>query len=299
MTMLGLFYFGAPLSFVLGAPVSGLLLNLEGALGLAGWQWMFLIEGLASSVVGVWAFFYLDNNKPAEASWLTQEEKTELTALLVTEDQGKVEHGPHNIFSSLKDGTVLRFICIYILLQMSVAVVVFYLPSQIGRLVGANSGLAFGLVVAFPWLFAVLAVATVPRWAERVGHARVFGAVSLVAAAIGMAGSGAASPYLAVASICLAVAGLWAVQPIFWQALTTYLGGIVAVAGIALVNSIGNLGGLIAPNVRTWANDAFGTPNAGLYVLSVTTLIAAALLVTLRHRVTAVVAPAGSVLQNP
>ena len=292
MTMLGLFYFGAALSFVLGAPLSGMLLQLEGVLGLACWQWMFLIEGLASSIVGVWAFFYLDD-KPASARWLTVDEKRELTAVLEVEDHGKVEHGPNGIFSSLRDATVLRFIGIYILPQMSVAVLVFHLPSQIARLVDQNAGLMFGLAVAIPWACAVVAVAVVPRWAEQVKSACVR-CGEFVVAAIGMVGLSSSSPIIAMAAACLAVAGLWAVQPIFWQALTTYLGGIAAVAGIALVN----VGGFISPNVRAWANDAFATPNAGLFLLAITTLIAA-LLLTLRHKTSDVGVPLGPVLGEP
>lgn len=288
--MLGLFYFGAPLSFVLGGPASGLLLNMDGILGLAGWQWMFMLEGLAASAVGIWAYFYLDNG-PAAASWLALEEKQELGAVLAAEDQGKLAHGPHSILASLKDLAVLRFIAIYVLMQMSVAIVVFYLPSQMGRLIGQTSGLAFGLMVAIPWACAIFAVATIPAWSGRTGGSRYWGAASFVVAAIGMAGSASGSPAIAVISLCLAVAGLWAVQPIFWQTLTGYLGGVVAVAGIALVNSLGNIGGFISPNVRTWAGETFGSPTAGLFLLAATTLLAALLMLTIRREEVVVVDP--------
>jgi MFS family permease len=282
VSMLGLFYFGAPLSFVLGGPVSGLLLQMDGVAGLAGWQWMFLLEGLFASAIGVWAYFYLDNG-PADAAWLTPEEKTELSAVLAAEDADKLVHGPGSFLASLKDSTVLRFILIYALMQMSIAIVVFYLPSQLGRLIGQTSGLAFGLMVAIPWACALVAVATVPAWSSKLGGSRFWGAASFIVAAIGMAGSASANPVIAVASLCIAVAGLWAVQPIFWQTLTSYLGGVVAVAGIALVNSLGNIGGFISPNVRIWANDTFGSTSAGLYLLAGTTVMAAILMLTIRR----------------
>lgn len=289
-SMLGLFYFGAPLSFVLGGPVSGLLLQMDGVAGLAGWQWMFLLEGLFASAVGVWAYFYLDNG-PADAAWLTPEEKTELSAVLAAEDADKLVHGPGSFLASLKDSTVLRFIAIYALMQMSIAIVVFYLPSQLGRLIGQTSGLAFGLMVAIPWACALVAVATVPAWSSKLGGSRFWGAASFVVAAIGMAGSASANPVIAVASLCIAVAGLWAVQPIFWQTLTGYLGGVVAVAGIALVNSLGNIGGFISPNVRIWANDTFGSTSAGLYLLAGTTVLAAILMLTIRREEVPVAGP--------
>ncbi len=90
--ILGLFYFGAPISFILGSPLSGLLLEFHGAWGLEGWQWMFLIEGLLASIVGIWAFWYLDD-KPADAKWLPADERKALVAAIATEEKAKESHG--------------------------------------------------------------------------------------------------------------------------------------------------------------------------------------------------------------
>lgn len=101
--VMGLFYFGAPLAFMLGSPLSGYLLRFDGMLGLHGYQWMFMLEGLAATAVGVWAYFYLDD-KPADASWFDSDEKRELLALLEAEQSAKISHGPHGAGSALSAG---------------------------------------------------------------------------------------------------------------------------------------------------------------------------------------------------
>jgi MFS family permease len=102
---LGPFYFGAPLAFILGGPISGLLLDMDGVLGLHGWQWMFMVEGLLAAATGVWAYFYIDD-KPADAAWLDAEEKRVLNAA-VEEEQDKRRHGPHGVLAALRNPGVL------------------------------------------------------------------------------------------------------------------------------------------------------------------------------------------------
>jgi MFS family permease len=274
LPIIGLFYIGSPLSFVIGAPLSSYILGLGAPLGIADWQWMFIIEGLMSSVVGVAAFFYLVD-KPAKARWLPSEERSALTALVEAEDQAKVEHGHGNILGALKDSGILRFVICYALIQMSNAVVQFYLPSQISRLLGPNAGMMVGWLVAVPWLCALVTVLTVPRLAARFGDSRWWGAAGLTMAAIGLAGSASSNALIAVVALCLAVAGSYAAQPIFWQTVTRYFGDIAAAVGIAFINSVGNIGGFIAPNVRAWADTALNIPNAATTILALTTFIAA------------------------
>jgi MFS family permease len=278
---MGLFYFGAPLAFMFGSPLSGFLLRFDGALGLHGYQWMFMLEGLAAAAVGVWAYFYLDD-KPADATWLDADEKRELIATLTAEDAAKVSHGPHSLSAALANRTVLYFGLVFFLIQMGVSVVVFYLPTFIGKLLGTGPNTLVGLVVAIPWACALVATYAVPKAAGRSGRLTLFGCASLAVATFAMFASAGASPVVSVIALCVAVAGLWAVQPIFWTMLTNRVGGIAAVSGVAMVNTIGNVGNFASPNVKAWADASFGSNVAGLIVLSVVVLLAALLFIGAR-----------------
>ena len=284
--VMGLFYFGAPLAFIFGGPLSGLLLELNGLGGIEGWQWMFLIEGLLASIVGVWAFFYLDD-KPADAAWLPKLEKQALSAAIGHEEQAKTAHGPSAMRTVLANPRVLHFVAIYFLIQMSVYGVIFYLPTQVGALLGKRVGFEVGLVTAIPWLCALVAAFALPRLADRAGSHRVIAALTLAISGLGIAVSAGSGPAVALVALCFAAAGFIAVQPLFWTFPTGYLAGVAAAGGIALINALGALGGFVAPNVKAWADASFGSNQAGLYALACTTLVGAALIVALRRPIPA------------
>lgn len=279
---MGFFYFGAPLAFIFGAPLSGLLLEFDGMSGLHGWQWMFMVEGLMASVVGVWAYWYLDN-KPADAKWLSADERETLQAAISDEDRGKQSHS-HNLLSVLFQPTVLYLCGIYLLIQASVYGVVFYLPSQVAGLMGSKVGFTVGLVSAIPWVCALVAAWLIPAYSDRIGERQRTACLTLLMSAAGIALSvSTSSPMIGVVALCFAAAGFIAVQPIFWTLPSSYMAGSAAAGGIALINSCGALGGFIAPILKNWAETTTASPAAGLYLLSSTTVIAA--LLVLRFRV--------------
>lgn len=280
----GVFYFGAPLAFIFGSPLSGSLLELHGTMGLAGWQWLFLIEGTLASLVGVWAFWYLDN-RPEDARWLDAEERSTLRGALDDDTRAASAHGPHHILAALVDRRVLLLSVIYLLIQMSVYGVIFYLPQQVAALLGTAVGLRVGLVAALPWLCALAVTWYVPRRADRTGGHRRWAVALLVLAGLGIGASGLAhSPSIGLIALCFAASGFIAAQPLFWTFPTRYLTGAAAAGGIALINSLGGLGGFIAPSLRTAAERAFSSTSAGLIVLGVSSLLAALMIGTLLRR---------------
>jgi len=278
---LGVFYFGAPLAFIFGAPLSGLLLDLHGAFGFKGWQWLFLVEGLLASIVGVCAFWYLDDD-PAQARWLTQDQRALLVGRLDEDARIASSHGPRSVLASLVDPRVLVLCCVYFLIQAAVYGVVFYLPQQVSALLGTKVGFRVGLVTALPWIAAVIVTWIVPRYADRTGRHRPCAVALLAMSGIAIGVSGvASSPVVSIIALCCAASGFIAAQPLFWTFPTRYLTGAAAAAGIALINSLGGLGGFFAPMARTAAEAAFHSTSAGLMVLAGASVLAALVIVAL------------------
>ncbi|NKJ49006.1 MFS transporter [Burkholderia sp. SG-MS1] len=272
---LGVFYFGAPLAFIFGSPLSGLLLDLHGKLGFAGWQWLFLVEGGLASLVGICAFWYLDD-EPSRAKWLSHDERTFLTTRIEKDAVNATAHGPKSVLSALVDSRVLGLSLIYFLIQASVYGVIFYLPQQVSALLGTKVGLKVGIVTAIPWFCALAATWFFPRYAERTGSHRGMAIVLLVAAGFGIAISGIASqPVVSLIALCIAASSFIAAQPLFWTFPTRRLAGAAAAAGIALINSLGSLGGFFAPMARNAAEQAFASHSAGLVLLGTASLLAA------------------------
>ncbi|WP_027797454.1 MFS transporter [Paraburkholderia acidipaludis] len=274
---IGVFYFGAPLAFIFGSPLSGFLIDLHGTFGVAGWKWLFLVEGGLASVVGVWAFWYL-TDRPADARWLAADEQRALSDALRLDAHEAAAHGPRDALAALVDRRVLAWSAIYALIQMSVYGVIFFLPQQVASLVGARVGLKVGLLAALPWLCAVVLTWVVPRRADRLGNHRAWAVRLLVLAGLGIAVSGAASsPLVAMIGLCCAASGFIAAQPLFWTFPARYLAGAASASGIALINALGSLGGFVAPMLRAGADHAFASHSAGLELLALASLAAALL----------------------
>jgi sugar phosphate permease len=274
----GYFYMGIALAGILGNPLSGALLELNGLFDLRGIQWMFMVEGLLAVVVGVWAYFYL-TDKPVHAMWLPEDERQALAETVDAEDTAKAEgEGPQKVLAALGNWRVWYFALIYFCIQIAVYGVTFFLPTQVTAITHQTLGFAAALVTAIPWVFALLGVWYFPGLADRTRKHRPIGTALLVLTAVGIVISGALKdqPVLAIAGLSLAAIGFVAMQPIFWTLPTEYMTGYAAAAGIGLVNSLGNLGGFLAPNMRDYFNHTVGG-NAGLYSLAVGALIGAAL----------------------
>ncbi len=266
---LGIYYMGLPAALVLGSALSGMLMQvMKGYFGLRNWQWMFLIEGLTASVVGIIAFFYLVS-KPCDAKWLTSTERDVLERELSLEELKKLQHGPKTSLSALSDLRVLRFVAIYFAIQVGINGVIFYLPSRVSEITGTEVNSKVGLLVAIPWLCALVTLRMITGFADRMGKHRQLAISMLFLATFGIACS-TQTTHLAstLLSFSIAAIGFVVVQPLFWTLPTAYLSGTVAASGIAVIGAFGNLGGFVAPTLKTAAEKIFHSQEAGMLSLA-------------------------------
>lgn len=280
--ILGFYYLGVPLALVLGGPLSGLLLDIPARSGLAGWQWMFLVEGFFAFAMGLMAFYFLDD-RPERAAWLQPEEKNALVEALAREEQERRSTGPAELLPMLRDPRVLRFVLMYGMIQMGVYAAVFYLPSQISALMHRPQGPLVGAITAIPWICATAASYWLPKWGDRRSTHRNLAAITLFAAGAASFAFPSCGAVTGVIALSIAVSGYVAVQPLFWTMPSGYLAGRARAGGIALVGT-GNLGGLIAPPLKVWAEHSFHSSRAGLYLLASITVGDSVLIVLTRPK---------------
>ncbi len=281
--ILGLFYFGAPLSFIFGSPLSGLLMEMRPRFGLQGWQCMFLIEGFLAVAVGAISFSYLDD-RPASARWLSEREKQELLTVLSLEESERKAHGPSSLLKSLQDARVLFFSSIYFLIQAGVYGVIFYLPTEVASILGKKVGLQVGLVSSIPWMCAIVVTFLLSRFADRYRNYRLLASLGLAVSGCAILAVPVSGPAIALFALCVAASGYIAIQPLFWTFPTGYLSGTGAAAAIAMINAFGNLGGFVVPNVKVWAETHFGSSLAGAVALAAITFLGALLIALMRNQ---------------
>ncbi|WP_263419022.1 MFS transporter [Terriglobus albidus] len=280
--ILGLFYLGVPLALIFGGPLSGLLLEMPPFFGLQSWQWMFLVEGFMAVVLGLFAFWYLDD-RPSKASWLPAEEKQALANTLMREDEERRSAGPTKLLPMFRDLRVMHFLLIYALIQTSTYGAVFYLPAEISALMHRPVGIEVGVVSAIPWICTLAAVYFLPHVADRFHKHRQLATLALMISGCASFAFPSCGAGMGLVMLSLAVAGFIAVQPLFWTFPTGYLADRAAAGGIAVIG-MGNLGGFLAPNLKVWADTYFGSQHAGLYLLAALTVLNAGLIALVKSR---------------
>jgi sugar phosphate permease len=260
-------------SGVIGNPVSGWIMDtLSGALKLAGWQWLFLAEGLPSILIGFWVIFYLDSSIE-EAEWLTNEEKKLLASNLVAEDQHKTQHKLKDAFTS---GTVWVLCAIYFTLMIGLYGIAFWLPTIV-KTFGIKGYFGVGLITAIPYGVAVIGMIFLSRHSDKTGERRRHYVANVTAGAAGLVLSGlyAAHPVLAIFFLSIGTLGVIGSMPLFWPLPSEFLAGTAAAAGIGVVNSVGNLGGYFGSNIPVWARPISSDPSAALYIIAAILMIGA------------------------
>jgi MFS family permease len=260
---------------IIGGPMSGVLLSLDGVGGLAGWQWLFLVEGLPAIALGFVVLRVLPE-QPSEARWLTPAEKLALTTQLA--EEAAVEGSVHSIRGALTSGRMWLLAAVYFTIPVELYALSFWLP-QIVKSASGTSDLLVGMLSAIPYAVAAVAMVVVGRHSDQTGERRWHIALSAAVGglALGLAGF-ARGVVPAIVLLSLATAGLASMLGPFWALATSFLGGIGAAAGIALVNSVGNVGGFVGPNIVGYVRDLTQGFAAGLTIVGAI-LIAGGLLV--------------------
>lgn len=270
-----IFLMGSGTATVIVGPISGALLEMHGVWGHSGWQWMFFIEGVFSVVLGFVVYRYLDNDIES-AGWLTEEEKTGTAEVIDTEQQGRGTAAQVRVsrWKLLADPQMLLFLWIYFAINVALYAVTFWLPSIVDDIGGLND-FQVGLLTSVPWLCAIAAVYVSGRVSDRIGKRRPILMGLLVLGGCGTLLAVFVSPWAGLGALCLAAMGFKPASPIFWTIPQSYLDARAAAPGIALINSIGNLGGFVAPTAFGIIEDATGSTKAGLVGLTVIGFLAA------------------------
>jgi sugar phosphate permease len=263
--MVGLFMIFSALANAIGAPIGGMLLDLDGLMGHAGWQWVFLATGIPAVLSGIVTLFYLDDT-PDKANFLSDDEKRWLRDRLARENAGIEEHAESGFKALINPRVLLMAVC-YIGFPLAAYGLSYWLPTIVKGFGVSNT--TNGLINIIPWIVVAFALWVVPAAADKTENKTPYivvpafvGAICLVMSVL------VGSPYLQFGFLCVAAAGIFAGQPVFWSLPSRFLKGAAAAAGIAAINSVGNLGGFIAQNVVPWINDQTGSNILPMFFLA-------------------------------
>src|SRR5215510_8830229 len=259
-------FIAVPGSNAVAAVISGAILDMDGMLGLAGWQWMFIVEAIPA-VLLAFVVLVMMMDRPALATWLAPEEREWLETRL-QDERRRIESAGHlSLARALMDRRVLALSAIYLTIVTATYGITFFLP-QIVKGIGLSNVMT-GLVTAIPYTIGTIGMLLWGASSDRRDERRWHFCVACFLAAVGLVGAGLfGSSFLALSFMSVATVGLYGSKPAFWPLPSLFLTGTAAAGGIALVNSIGNLGGYVGPFIVGWIKDSTGSFEAGLYVLA-------------------------------
>ena len=278
----GYFLLGVCIANIVGGPLAGALIELDGTLGFHGWQWLFVVEGIPAILLAFVVWTRLPD-RPSRAPWLAPETGRALErALAAEQDAGVAAHGGHKYGAALRDPQIWLAIFVYFCHQLTIYTVIFFLPGIIGAS-GHFSPFAVGLLTALPWLAAALGAATLPRFARESHHSRRILCVGLIVMAAGLVGAANASPVAGLACVCVAASMFFVVQSIVFTFPASRLAGSALAGGLGLVNTCGLLGGFVGPTVVGAIEQATGNAKNGLTLLTAALVVAAFASLALRH----------------
>jgi ACS family tartrate transporter-like MFS transporter len=279
-----LFMTAAPVAGFLGNPLSGLILDrLNGTAGLASWQWLFLLEGIPAALLGVATWFYL-TDRPEEAHWLKPAERDWLAARLSVEARRSAEHHGLSRLSALAHPRVGLLIALYFTVAVGTNSFGFFLPTLVKVHFPEASGLQVGLLTAIPSAAAMIGMVVIGTHSDRTGERCLHVAGSALVGAAGWTLAATASnPWVALEGLVLAQLGMHSMLPTFWALASSFLSGTAAAGGIALINSVANLGGFLGPYGFGWLREQTDSFTPGMVVVSGTLFAGALLALCVRH----------------
>ena len=264
-----------PLSSILGNPLSGWVMDaMNGLSGVAGWKWMFIAEAAPALLIGIAALFYLDNSI-AGAKWLDRDEKRVLEAA-IAEDTRSQASGVHGVAQAFRDPRVWFMCGVYFCFILGQYGLNFWMPTLI-QSAGVKGASAIGLVSAIPYIVTLVMMNLFGHSADKQRERRWHLAIpALIGAAGFVIAPTAPNVGVAIAALSLAAAGAITCAPLFWSLPTAFLAGAGAAAGIAVINSVGNLAGFVAPYLIGWARDTTGSAAVGMYAIAAGLVVGAA-----------------------
>ena len=278
-----IFLAAIPVASILGGPLSGWILNTaSGAYGISGWQWLFMVETIPSIILGVVTLLYLDN-RVEHAKWLTAGEKQMIAHDIAREAAGKEEHS--HLGAAFATPRVWLLGLIYFTIASGIYIISFWLPTIIKQ-TGVADPLTIGLLTAIPYTVAVIAMIVVNQSADRLRERRWHTLVPCLVTAAGLTLTAAATgnTVVAMVGLTLAAAGVSTAQSSFWTVPATFLGGAAAAAGIALVNSLGNIGGFAGTYVVGVMTDLTHSTASSLYLFAALITVGGLLILTIPAR---------------
>lgn len=262
----GMFLLGVSIANIVGAPLGGVLLTLDGFGGLHGWQWMFIIEGIPACFLAFVVWKALPN-KPTESRFLTREEAEDLEArILAEETAGAKASGNSKLRHVLKDKQILLVVAIYFTHQIAVYALSFFLPSIIGTY-GELNTIQIGLLTSIPWIFSAAGALLLPRLATNASRSRLIATSTMVGIVAGFTLGAVGGPILGMLGFCLAAFNFFALQPILFTYPATRLSGAALAGGIAFVNTVGLFGGFLGPYVMGFMEETTGSKLSGLWFI--------------------------------
>lgn len=264
--VIALFMAAAPIATAIGSPISAALLEMHGIMGLAGWQWMFLIEAIPAVILGVVVFFYM-TDRPEKAAWLKADEREWLVKTMQAEEANKGDQQHHNILRGLANPRVLALALIYFGTSAGLYTLGIWAP-QIIKELGVSS-MTVGLLNAIPPIISVVAMILWSRHSDKTNERTWHVALACLTAAVGLAiAASTGSMFGLIAALTIVNVGISCSKPPLWSMPTMFLSGAAAATGIATINSIGNLGGFAGPAMIGWVKDQTGSFAGGLYFVA-------------------------------
>ena len=279
--IISLFMAAIPLSAVVGAPLSSLLLYLDGGFGLKGWQWIFILEAIPSLIFSVVIYFYL-TERPSDATWLATDERAWLVARQNNERIHRESVVNQSVFQALTNPKVLALGVAGISIAYSIYGLSYFLP-QVVKAFGVTN-MQTGLITAIPFAVGTVSMIWYGRRSDRLMERRSHAAIALLITGLGIGAAAVISdPYIKMAWLCLAGFGAFAVLPVFWSMPTAFLSGTAAAAGIAFINSIANIAGFVGPMIIGRIKDATGSFSGGFLVIAGISVVAAIVMLCIGH----------------